>query len=115
MACSAAAGLGGLMLLAPRKWGVPLVVWQARVSVVTHGVIAFFIVAAMFVFAENQQDQWYLAGSSKALVLRLGSIAVDLTLWAFLGSNAVREFFVRQSHPPGRAFDVIVSDAPSRV
>src|SRR5687768_3682410 len=40
LACSAAAGLGGLMLLVPHKWGVPLVTWQARVSIATNGAIA---------------------------------------------------------------------------
>src|SRR5688500_10935110 len=44
LACSGAAGIGGLMLLVPRKWGVPLVTWQARVSITTNSVIAFFIV-----------------------------------------------------------------------
>jgi hypothetical protein len=110
-ACSAAVGLGGLMLLVPRKWGVPLVTWQARVSIITNSVIAFFIVAMMFVFAKHQWEQWHLGGTSKALVLRLGSIAVDLMLWRFLSSNAVSEFFVRQSHPPERAFDVIIKES----
>src|SRR5688500_10387750 len=41
LACSAVAGLGGLMLLVPQKWGVPLVTWQARVSIATNGVTAF--------------------------------------------------------------------------
>lgn len=109
-ACSAAAGLGGLLLLAPRRWGVPLVTWQARVSITINAVIAFFIVGTMFVFAKRQWGEWSLAGTFTALVLRLGSIAVDLVLWAFLSSNAVREFFVRRSHPPGRAFEVITSD-----
>jgi hypothetical protein len=114
LACSAAAGLGGLILLvAPLKWAALLVTWQARVSVVTNGVIAFFIVAAMFVFAKNQWDQWYLAGSGTALALRLGSIAVDLTLWAFLGSRAVREHWRWQPHPPERAFQVIVKEPGS--
>jgi hypothetical protein len=116
LACSAAAGLGGLMLLVPQKWGVPLVAWQARVSIITNGVIAFFIVATMFVFAKNQVQEWHVGGTSQALVLRLGSVAVDLMLWAFLTSNAVREFFVRQSYPAGRAFEGITKEAraPSR-
>jgi hypothetical protein len=108
LACSAAAGLGGLILLVPRKWGVPLVTWEARVSITINGVIAFFIVATMFVFAKNQWDVWHLGGTPEALVLRLGSIAVDLTLWTFLSSNAVREFWVRRSHPPECAFEVII-------
>ena len=109
-ACSAAAGLGGVMLLVPLKWGAPLVTWQARVSIIINGVTAFFIVAAMFVFATHQWDEWHLGGTSKALVLRLGSVAVDLTLWTFLTGKVVREFWTRQSHPAGRAFDVIVKD-----
>src|SRR5687768_502518 len=110
LACSAAADLGGLMLLVPLKWGVPLVTWQARVSIITNSVIAFFIVAMLFVFAERQWGQWHLRGTSQALVLRLGSIAVDLVLWTFLSSNAVREFFRWQSHPAERAFHVIIKE-----
>jgi hypothetical protein len=117
-ACSAAAGLGGLMLLVPRKWGVPLVTWQARVSIATNAVTAFFIVAMTFVFADELMflfendpwDEWHLGGTSVALALRLGSVAVDLMLWTFLSSDAVREFFVRQSHPPQRAFEVILTE-----
>src|SRR5687767_2862549 len=55
-ACSAAVGLGGLMLLVPWRWGVPLVTWQARISIITNSVIAFFIVATMFVLAKHQWD-----------------------------------------------------------
>ncbi len=116
LACSASAGLGGLMLLVPLKWGVPLVTWQARVSIIVNSVIAVVLVATMFVFAKHQWGEWHLGGTPKALILRLGSIAVDLMLWAFLSSNAVREFWVRQSHPPERAFPVIIKEAraPSR-
>jgi hypothetical protein len=64
----------------------------------------------MFIFANRQWGEWSLDGAFTALTLRLGSIAVDLVLWASLGSNAVREFFVRQTHPPGRAFEVITTD-----
>ena len=110
LACSAAVGLGGLMLLVPQKWGVPLVTWQARVSIITNSVIAFFIVAAMSVFAKRQWGEWHLGGTPEALLLRLGSIAVDLTLLAFLSSTAVREFWVRQSHPPERAFEVVMKE-----
>ena len=116
-ACSAAAGLGGLMLLVPRRWGVPLVVWQARVSVVTHGVVAAVLVAMLFVFRKDMTplfdsdpwDEWHLGGTSKALALRLGSMAVDLMLWTFLSSKAVREFWRWQSHSPGRGFPVVMN------
>ena len=111
LACSAAAGLGGLMLLVPLKWGVPLVTWQARISIITNGVIAFFIVATMFDFSKNEVDEWQLSGTSTALVLRLGSVAIDLMLWIFLRSNVVSEFFAGQSHPPERAFEVIITES----
>jgi hypothetical protein len=111
-ACSAAVGLGGLMLLVPRKWGVPLVTWQARVSIIINSVIAFFIVAMMFVFAKHQWEVSHLGLTSKALVLRLGSVAVDLMLWGFLSGNSVSEFFVGQSHRRGRAFEVIMKESP---
>jgi hypothetical protein len=48
--------------------------------------------------------------ASNSLALRIGSVALDLTLWAFLSSTAVSEFFAHRSHPPGRAFEVIVSE-----
>jgi hypothetical protein len=107
-ACSAAVGLGGLMLLVPWKWGVPLVTWQARVSIITNGVIAFFIVAMTFGFGMMPWEK-------KALVLRLGSILVDLTLWTFLSGNAVRGFFAVQAHRPERSFEVVMQEpkAPS--
>lgn len=103
-ACSAAAGLGGLMLLRPLKWGVPLITLQARISIIINSVIAFFILAMMLTVPMIQTPE--------SLLLRLGSIAVDLTLWIFLSSGAVREFFIRQSHPPGHAFDVIIRESP---
>ena len=109
LACSAAAGLGGLMLLVPWKWGALLVTWQARISIVTNGVIAFFL-AMMFVFAVNQWGEWHLGGTHEALLLRLGSIAVDLTLWALLTTDAVRDFFRQKAHPAGRGFHVIVNE-----
>lgn len=110
-ACSAAAGLGGLMLLVPLKWGVPLVTWQARISIITNSVIAFLIVVMMFANAKHHEE-WHLGGTSEALILRLGSIAVDLMLWTFLSSNIVSEFFVRQPHSPERAFEVIIKESP---
>ena len=102
LACSAAAGLGGLMLLPLRRWGVPLITWEARVSIVINTVIAFFVVATMVMSARERLPQTFTT-----LYLRLGSITVDLVLWAFLSSNVVRDFFLSQSHSPGRGFEVI--------
>ncbi len=73
--------------------------------------IAFFIVATMFDYSKNEVDEWQLSGTSTALVLRLGSIVVDLMLWTFLNSNVVREFFAGRSHPPERAFEVIMTES----
>jgi len=47
----------------------------------------------------------------KALALRLGSIAVDFALWAFLSGSAVRAFFAGQLHRPERAFEVVMNEA----
>jgi hypothetical protein len=106
LACSAAAGLGGLVLLIPRRWGVPLVLWQARVSIITNIVIAFFIVAIMLGF-----PKYLLDGTSEALALRLGSVAVDLGLWAFLGGKVVTEFRDWPSHQGARGFDVLINES----
>jgi hypothetical protein len=106
--CSAAAGLGGLMLLVPKKWGIPLVTLQARVSIVTNSVIAFFIVGSMFVFSKNQWAEWHLGGTVTALVLRLGSVAIDLLLWGFLSSHAVRDW---RPESPARGFEVVLEEA----
>lgn len=102
-ACSAAVGLGGLLLLVPSKWGAWLVAWQARVSIVVHGVVAFFIVAMTFGIGMMPWER-------KALALRLRAVAVDLTLWTFLRSGAVIGFFAaRRSHGAGRGFQVITN------
>lgn len=90
LACSAAVGLGGLMLLVPSKWGVTLVTWQALVSILTNSIIVF-IIALMSLGLLKMQ--W----TSEALALRLGSIAVNLVLWKFLNSDAVKGFFAGQS------------------
>jgi hypothetical protein len=104
-ACSAAVGLGGLLLLVPLKWGAWLVTLQARVSIIVHSVVAFFIVAMTLGFGMMPWER-------KALALRLGAIAVDLTLWTFLRSKAVIGFFAAQrSQRPERAFEVIVDNA----
>ena len=107
-ACSAAVGSGGLLLLVPLKWGAWLVTWQARVSIIIHGVVAFFIVAMTFGFGMMPWEK-------KALALRLGAIALDLTLWALLTSEAVTGFFAQRSRRPGRAFEVVMNnpEAPS--
>jgi hypothetical protein len=114
LACSAAAGLGGATLMVPLKWGVPLVTWAARVSIIINGVIAFFIVVSMSVFASIQFEEYHLGDTPEALALRLGSIAFNLMLWTFLGSKAVSELFARKSHAPGRAFEVIMDPPPER-
>jgi hypothetical protein len=103
-ACSAAVGLGGLLLLIPLKWGAWLVTWQARVSIIIHGVVAFFIVAMSFGFGMMPWEK-------KALALRLGAIAVDLMLWTFLRSSPVIEFLAAQrSGRPERGFEVIMKE-----
>jgi len=102
---TAAVGLGGLLLLIPLKWGAWLVTWQARISIIIHSVVAFFIVAMTFGFG-------MMAWEKNALALRLGAIAVDLMLWTFLRSNAVIGFFAAQrSQRPQRAFEVTMNDA----
>ena len=105
-ACSAVAGVGGLALLVPRRWGVPLVTWQARVSLITNGVIAFFVFATLLVFPKD-----FLDGTAEALGLRLGAIAVDLMLWAFLNSRVVTEFGGWQSRRGARGFEVTMKES----
>ncbi|MGE3163565.1 MAG: hypothetical protein AB7O52_01515 [Planctomycetota bacterium] len=97
LACSAAVGVGGLLLWVPHRWAVPLVTWQARVSIATNGVIVVFIsLMALGVLPM----QW----TGKALALRVGSMVVDLALLTFLSSNAVtRHFGVAERRPPGSA------------
>ena len=90
LSCSAAVGLGGLMLLARSKWGVLLVTWQAPVSIATNSIVVF-VIALMALGVVKLQ--W----TSEALALRLGSILVNLVLWRFLKSRAVEEFFAAQS------------------
>ena len=76
-----------------------------------NGVIVFFIVVAFFAFGRNSSDELFVGDSTyTALALRLGSIVVDLTLWVFLSSSAVREFFIYQSQQTQRGFDVIAKE-----
>ena len=83
--CSAASGLGGLMLLADSKWGVRLVAWQALLSMATNGIVVFFVaLMALGVLA--------LGWTGEALALRTGSVLVDLALWRFLKSSAVTDW-----------------------
>ncbi|MFT4514917.1 MAG: hypothetical protein ACI91B_003630 [Planctomycetota bacterium] len=92
LGCSAAVGLGGLLLLARRKLGVHLVAWQAPVSIATNSIIVIYIaLMAVGVLAM----EW----TSEALALRLGSIVVNLVLWKFLKSSVVTEFFAGHSSP----------------
>ena len=70
LACSAAVGLGGILLLARSKWGATLVTYQALVSIATNGLVVLFIALMMFGVVAGES-------TSEALVLRLGSI-VDL-------------------------------------
>ena len=105
-ACSASAGVGGLMLMFPRRWGVPLVTWQARVSLVTNVVIAFFISATLLGF-----PKYLLDGTLEALLLRLGAVGVDLALWAFLGSRIVREFRDWPSRRGAPGFEVMMRES----
>lgn len=108
--CSAAVGVGGLLLLVPRRWAVPLITWQARVSLVINGVIACFIAMMMYSFAKRPSEIWDAGLAAEALMLRLGAIAVDVLLWGFVGGKAVRELFVRASPEAARGFDVIVGN-----
>lgn len=111
LVCSAMAGLGGILLLIPVRPGIPLVTWQARISIVTNGVIVFFIIASLFVFAKHPWDEFYVGNSTyRALGLRIGSIVIDVMLWMFLSSGAVRNFRDWPTHQPVRGFDVVVNE-----
>jgi hypothetical protein len=80
--CAAAAGLGGLLLLAGHRWGARLVVWQAVVSIATNSVVVAAIGSAAVGAIE-------LRWGGAALALRLGSIAVSAFLWGALRRRSV--------------------------
>lgn len=86
LACSAVVGLGGLMLLTLTRWGVPLVIWQARISLMTNGIVVILIVLIAFGVVPG----WW---TGKALALRLASMGVNLAMLRFLSSESVRTFF----------------------
>lgn len=97
LACSAAAGLGGVAMLAGKPWGVRLVAWQAPVAIATNLVVVGGIALMAFgVLA--------LYWTGAALALRVGSILVDLALWRFLRGGAVAEWIggVRGGRPTRR-------------
>ena len=86
--CAALSGLGGLLLSASVGAGRLLVTWQASVSIVTNSVV---VVAFLWAAAGDAQVYWM----TTALVLRLGSIAVNGALWWFLTrGEVVRRFSV---------------------
>lgn len=84
LACSAAAGLGGLLLLVGVAWGARLVVWQAPVAIATNGVV---VVALALMASGVLAMDW----SGAALGLRVGSVLVDLGLWWSLRGGAGRK------------------------
>ncbi len=90
LACSAAIGLGGILLLARCQWGVALVSLQAPISIATNTVVVLFIALMMLGVVTGD---W----TGEALALRLGSIAVNAALWRFLRSSAVTESFTGAS------------------
>ncbi|MEM1099413.1 MAG: hypothetical protein AAGH92_11570, partial [Planctomycetota bacterium] len=95
---AAATGLGGLLLLIPWKWAVPLVTWPARMAIVLHAVTAFFVVATVWlVLPIHRWGQWYADGWTTALGLRMVAVLVDFALWGFLSSKAVRAYFRLQA------------------
>ena len=74
--CAAVSGHGGLLLSASVGVGRLLVAWQASVSIVTNSVV---VVAFLWTSAGDAQVYWMTV----ALVLRLGSIEVNGSLWWF--------------------------------
>jgi|GEM_PF-5396568 len=82
LCCSAAIGLGGLMLIAGLRSGRLLVCWQAPISIATN-----VLVVAGFLWASYGVAGVYW--TTEALALRLGSVALNLTLWRLLTSRAL--------------------------
>jgi hypothetical protein len=85
LACSAAAALGGVAMLAGKAFGVRLLAWQAPVAIATNLVVVVGI--ALMAFGVLAMD-W----TGTALALRVGSILVDLALWRFVRSRTVSEW-----------------------
>jgi len=90
LACAAAAGLGGLLLLAGNGWGARLVRWQAAVAIATNGAV---VVAIALMASGVLLMDW----TGEALALRLGSIAANLVLWWTMRSRAVAEWVRERS------------------
>jgi hypothetical protein len=90
--CSAAVGLGGILLLVPHKLGARLVAWQAPVSILINASV-LFVVALM---ACGLVEGWW---KREVVTLRAASIAVNLVLWSSLASNAVKDFFAARANP----------------
>ncbi|MFM1873467.1 MAG: hypothetical protein RL398_2889 [Planctomycetota bacterium] len=90
LGCSAAIGLGGLLLLARHRWGALLVAWQASVSIAVNSIIV--VCLALMACGALAMD-W----TTEAMALRVGSIVVNLVLWMFLKSKAVTDLLASQS------------------
>ena len=82
LCCSAAIGLGGVMLTAGLRSGRLLVCWQAPISIATN-----VLVVAGFLWASHGVAGVYW--TTDALLLRLGSVALNLTLWRLLTGRMV--------------------------
>ena len=82
LGCSAVIGLGGVMLMAGMRSGRLLVCWQAPISIAMHSVIV-----AGFLWSSYGVAEVYW--TTEALALRLGAVAIDLTLWRVLTSRTL--------------------------
>jgi hypothetical protein len=111
LACCSAEFIGGVLLLCKASIGRSFVVWQARVAIVINVVTTVYIVPMMFIFSGVPQWLW---GTPTALMLRSGSVLLDLALWAIVGSAAAKQHFELQPVSTVGAFPVILKESHAR-
>lgn len=111
LVCCGLEFVGGVALLIGAAVGRKLVVWQARTAIIINVVTVVYIVPMMFLFAGHSS---YLWGTPRAVALRTGSVVLDLTLWAIVGSVAAKVHFESQPVSVVGAFPVIQKEPDAR-
>ena len=106
--CSILSLVGGVMFLIGRIAGRKILMWQARVAVIVNAVNLFYAVAVFTILLNVNQVQDTLPTH---IVTRLMVLAMDATLWLYLGSRAVTDLL--ESSAPG-GFR-IVTEEPNAV
>ncbi len=111
LACCLVSLIGGVLLLANRRAGRILLIWQARVSAIINFVMVIFIAAFMLIWFATMGGFIQLPWT---LTLRVISLSIDLATWIFLSSETARLAFKNPEQQALGAFPVILASQSLR-